>query len=79
MYKFKIKLAYKKEKLFYIKAELLNFSFTLPLGKLDIVGSRLVSNGLIFSDDIPVDIQVVTFLLLSNTRELSTGAKARKF
>ena len=79
MYKFKIKLAYKTEKLFYIKAELLNFSFTLPLGKLDIVGSRLVSNGLIFSDDIPVDIQVVTFLLLSNTRELSTGAKARKF
>ena len=42
------------------------------------VVSRLLSNGLIFSDDIPVEIQLVTFLLLSNIRELSTGAKTRK-
>ena len=56
MYKFKIKLLYNEEKLFCTKTELLNFEFTLPLAKLDIVGSRPVSNGLIFSDDISVDI-----------------------
>ena len=77
MYKFKIKLLYNEEKLFCSKTELLNFKFTLPL--LYIVGSRPVSNGLIFSDDIPVDIQLVTFLLLSNIRELSIGTKTRKF
>ena len=43
------------------------------------VGWKLVSNVLIFSDDIPVDIQLVTFLLLSNINDLSTGAKTRKF
>ena len=48
MYKFHIELLYKEEKLFCIKAELLNFKCTLPLAKLDIVDSRLVSNGLIF-------------------------------
>ena len=47
-------------------------------GRLDIVSSRQVSNGFIFSDDIPVDIQLATFLLLSNITELSIGAKARK-
>ena len=46
---------------------------------LDIVGSRLVSNGLTFSDGIAVDIQLVTFLLLSNIRELSIGVKTRTF
>ena len=51
---------------------------TLPLAKLDMIGSKLVSNGLIFSDDIPVDIQLVTFLLLSNITELSIGRKTRK-
>ena len=61
MYKVRIKLLYNEEKLFCTKAELLNFKFTLPLAELDIVGSRPVSNGLIFSDDIPVDIQSVTF------------------
>ena len=50
-----------KKKFFYTKAELLNFKFILPLAKLNIVGSRLESNGLIFPDDIPVDIQLVTF------------------
>ena len=59
------------------KTELLNFKFTLPLPKLDIVGLRPVSNGLIFSDNIPVDIQLVAFLLLSNIRELSVGAKPK--
>ena len=43
------------------------------------VGSRLVSHDLIFSDDIPVNIQFVTFLSLSNISELSTGVKTKKF
>ena len=43
------------------------------------IGSRLVSNGLIFSDDIPVDIQLVIFLLLSYIMELSIGEKNEKF
>ena len=79
MYKFKIKLLNKEEKPFCTKTELLNFKFTLPLAKLDIVGSRLVSNGLVFSDDIPVIIQLVTFLLLCNIRELRIETKTRKF
>ena len=56
MYKFETKLLYNEEKRFCTKAELLNFKITLPLAKLNMVGSRLVSNGLIFSDDISVDI-----------------------
>ena len=56
-------LIYNEEELFCTKIELINFKITLPLAKLDIVGSRLVSNGLIFSDDIPVDIQLVTFFI----------------
>ena len=44
MYKFKIKLLSNKEKNFCTKLELSTFKFTLPLAKLDIVGS----NGLIF-------------------------------
>ena len=51
MYKFRMKLPDKKEELFCTKTELLNFKFTLPLAKLDMVGSRLVSNGLIFSNE----------------------------
>ena len=66
-----MKLLYNEEKFFCIKTELLNFNITLPLAKLGIVSSKLVSNGLIFSDDIPVNIQLVTFLLL--------GAKTKKF
>ena len=68
-----------KKNFFFTKTELLNFKFTLPLVKLDIVGSKPVSNGLIFSDDIPVNIQLVTFFFLSNIRELSNGTKTRKF
>ena len=56
MYKFKIKLLENEEKVLCTKAELLNFKITLPLAKLYIVGSRLVSNGLFFSDNILVDI-----------------------
>ena len=79
MYKFKIKLLYNEEKLFCTKTALLTFKFTLPLAKLDIVCSRPVLNGLIFLDDISVDIQLVTFLLLSNIRELCIGPKTRIF
>ena len=68
-----------KKNFFCTKRELLNFNINLPLAKLDIVGSKLVSNSLISSDDIPVDIRSVTFLLLSNNRELNIGAKTRKF
>ena len=56
MYKFRIKLLYNEEKVFCAKIELLNFNITLPLATLDINGSRLVSNYLIHSDDIPVNI-----------------------
>ena len=48
MYKLKMKSLYNEEELYCIKTELLNFSITLLLAKLDIVGSRLLSNGLIF-------------------------------
>ena len=79
MYKFKTKLLYNEEIFFGTKTELLNFKFTLPLAKLDMVGSRLVSNRLIFSDDISVNIQLATILLLSHIMELSIGTKTRKF
>ena len=42
------------------------------------VGLRLVSTSLIFPDDIPVDTQLVNFLLLYNISELSNGAKTKK-
>ena len=70
-----MKLLYTEEKLLCTKTELLNFNFTISLAKLDIVGS----NALIFSYDIPVNIQLVTFLLLCNIRELSIEAKTRIF
>ena len=79
MYKLKIKLLYNEEKIFSTKTQFLNFKISLPLDKLNMVGSRLVSNGLTFSGDVPVNIQLVTFLLLPDTRELSIGAKTRKF
>ena len=56
-----------------------SYKVTLPLVKLDMVGWRLVSNGLIFSHWILVNIQLVTFLLLSDISELNTGAKTKKF
>ena len=48
MYKFKTKLLYNENELFCIKIELINFKITVPLAKLDMVSSKLVSNGLIF-------------------------------
>ena len=54
MYKLKIKILYNEK----AKTELLNFKITLTLAKLDMVGSRLVSNGLNVSNDIPFDIQL---------------------
>ena len=75
MYKFRMKLLYNEEKLSYSRTGLLNFKFTLPCAKLAIVGSRSVPNDLIFSDNILVAIQLVTFLSLSNIRELIIGTK----
>ena len=77
MCKFKMKLLYLEET-FALK-QLLNFNITLPLAELDMVSSRLVSNGLIFWVEIVVDIQFIIFLLLSNVSELRIGAKTRKF
>ena len=81
-----MKLLYNEEELFCTTAELLNFKITLPLAKLDVVGTRLVSNdlkwfekSLNFSADILVDIQVEIFLLLSNVSDQSIGAKNEKF
>ena len=47
---------------------MLNCKITLPLPKLDIFSSRLVSNGLIFSDNIPFNNQLATLLLLFSIR-----------
>ena len=58
---------------------MLNFKITLPLAKLDMIGSRLVSNGLILSDNVPVDIYLVTFFSLLNIRELRIGTETRNF
>ena len=65
IYKFKKKLLYNGENFSYTKADLLSYS----MFKLNIIGLRLVWNGLIFSDDMPVDNQLVTFLLESNIDE----------
>ena len=43
------------------------------------IGGRLGSNCLIFFGDIPVDIQLVTLLLLCNVSELIIGSKTEKF
>ena len=57
---------------------MLNFKVTLILAKLDMFGSRLILNDLIFSGDILVDIQLVSFLLLCNVSELSIGEETKK-
>ena len=77
MYKLKMKLLYNEEYFFCTETALLNFKIYLPLTKLDMTGSSLVSNGLIFSDDVPTDIQLITFLLLSNVSELSIETKTK--
>ena len=43
-----MKLLYNEEERFCTKTELLIFKITLTLAKVDMVGSNLVSNGLIF-------------------------------
>ena len=79
-YKFKNEVTiYSMNKSFCTKTELSDFKITLLLAKLDMVGSRLLSDHLIFSDDISVDIQSITFLLLSNIIELIIKAKSKKF
>ena len=52
---------------------MLNFRLTVPLAKLVMVGAKLVSNSLIFPNDAPVDIQLVSFL--SNAIELTIDTK----
>ena len=47
-----MKLIYNEAKHFSTKTESLDFKITLPLTKLDIVGSGLISNGLVFPDHI---------------------------
>ena len=74
-----MKLLYNEEESFFTKTKLLDFKVTLPLAKVDMVSSRLLLNGFIFSGDIPVSMQLVTFLLLSNVSKLSVGAKTKKF
>ena len=72
-------MPYNEEFFFCSKTEFLNFNLTLPLDKLVMVRTRLVSNVLNFSSDNPVVIQLVTFLLLFNVSELSIGEKTKKF
>ena len=43
------------------------------------VGSKLVSNGVIFLCNTPVHMQLVIFLLLYNVSELSIRIKGQKF
>ena len=64
MYKVKIKLLYNEGKPFCTKTEFLSIKLTLPLAKLIMVKVNLTPNGLIFSGDNPVDIQVVTFFIV---------------
>ena len=56
-----MKLLYNEEEFCCIKTKLLSFKITLPLPKLDMVVLTFVSNDLIFSGDILVAIQLVTF------------------
>ena len=63
MYRYKITFLHSEEKRFCTKIGLLDFKFTLLLAKLDIVSLRPISNWLTFSDNIPVNIQLVTFVV----------------
>ena len=73
------KLLYNEGKFFCTKMDLLNFMLTLTLAKLDMVGTQFGSNGLILLGNTPVNIQLITFLLLSSVIELSTGTKTKRF
>ena len=48
-YKLKMKLLCNDESIFCTKTEMVNLEITSPLVKLDMVSSRLVSNGSVFS------------------------------
>ena len=74
-----MKLLCNEEEFSCTKPELLNVKISLLLAKLNMVSSTLVSNGWFFSNDVPVDIKLVAFLLLSNISELSIGAKTKRF
>ena len=74
----KQKLLYNEEELFCTTTELLKFKITLSLAKLNMACSRLVTNGLIFSYDIPVNIRLIIFLLLPNISELTITGKTKK-
>ena len=75
MYRFKVKILDNEGKIFGSKIELLNVKITLPLSKLGMVNSKLFSNGLIFSHEILINVQLVTSSLLSNISELRIGCK----
>ena len=64
MQKRNMKILYNMEEFCYTKTELSNFSFTLPFSKFYITDARRESNGLIFSGDVPIDIQLVTFFVI---------------
>ena len=80
MRKFKMKLLYYEEESSCTEIGLLSFMLTLLLLKLDIIGARLEPNRPIFSGDIWLDMELLTFwLLLSYVTESSIGEKAKKF
>ena len=58
MNKFKMRLLYNEEEIFCTITKLLSFKITLPVAKSDMVGSRLVSIGLVFSGNILIDFQL---------------------
>ena len=66
-----MKLLHNKEELFDAKIKI-----ALPLSNLDMVGSRLISNGLIFQMMFQSIFSQLFFLLLSNISELSIWAEA---
>lgn len=57
--KFKIQVVHNEVEHFFTKMELLDFKVNLALTKLEMVESRLVTNGFIFSDDISDYIHLV--------------------
>ena len=66
-----MKLLHNKEELFDAKIKI-----ALPLSNLDMVGSRLISNGLTFQMMFQSIFSQLFFLLLSNISELSIWAEA---
>ena len=55
-----MKLLYGGKEFCSTKTELINFMLALPSTKVDMIGARLGSNGLMFFGDIPLYIQLVT-------------------